>query len=40
MHQIEANSYGPNTYLNDMWIAIQQLGHNTKFYMSTVKKLF
>lgn len=40
MHQTEADSYGPNTYLHDMWVAVRELGHNSKFYMNTVKLFF
>ncbi|KAI1704998.1 EF-hand calcium-binding domain-containing protein 7 [Ditylenchus destructor] len=35
MHQIEAESYGPKGLLRDMWAAVRELGHNTKFFMST-----
>lgn len=35
-HQAEATSNGTTTSLRDIWIAIRELGHNRKFFMSTV----
>uniref|UniRef100_A0A915CXY8 Uncharacterized protein n=1 Tax=Ditylenchus dipsaci TaxID=166011 RepID=A0A915CXY8_9BILA len=35
MHQVEAESYGPRGILRDMWLAVRELGHNKKFFMST-----
>jgi len=36
MHQREAESYGPNHNLAQMWRAVKELGHNRKFFASTV----
>ncbi|KAH7723198.1 EF hand family protein [Aphelenchoides avenae] len=39
MHQAEADSYD-NGNLKDMWVALRELGHNRKFYISTACPLF
>lgn len=36
MHQREAESYGPRGSLEEMWKAVRALGHNRRFFMSTV----
>lgn len=37
MHQKEAATYGGNSaQLKDMWMAVRELGHNRKFFLSTV----
>jgi len=36
MHQREAESYGPKGSLEEMWKAVRALGHNRRFFMSTV----
>ena len=38
MHQREAESYGPKGNLEQMWKAVRALGHNRRFFMSTVIK--
>ena len=38
MHQREAESYGPQGNLEEMWKAVRALGHNRRFFMSTVSE--